>query len=214
MDLTDIEDATRIVLRDDASADWSDTQLDSAIALAVAEYSRSFPARAMLTGAESTSSLRLDLEGLDTITLPAPAADTQVDALEWPIDQVPKSFVRFTRWGNVLTLDTAEEIAAEAVNLFVHTPHQLATGAYATIPSSDLEPIATGAAGYALRALAAESSQALTTQPREAERFRALAEEHLSVFRSWLRRRHMLEGQAFRPADAYRPSRFADPGPQ
>ncbi|MCC6266341.1 MAG: hypothetical protein IT300_02135 [Dehalococcoidia bacterium] len=200
--LTDIEDAAALILRDASNVTWSTAQLDAAIASAIADYSRHRPAETVYTGAETTVDHALDLDSLATITLAADPADTAVVAVEYPVEQRPRTFVRFQRWGNRILLDT-DDITAADITLYCQEPHAINTGSYPNVPPGHLQQLATGAAGHALIALAAESSAALTLQPKEAERLRQLADTHLAAWRGWLPRRIVGSGQLFRPADTY-----------
>lgn len=140
-------------VKDDA-AKLSQTNVDAAIALAVARYSKDRPREVVE-----------DLTPTDANTLPLPAAweadFSDLVSLEYPVGQLPPSLVQQDRLyayrtpsTQVIKLLDAVTVAAAAVRATLKVKHQVTT-LVDTIPTQDREPVACWAAALLCDDLAA-----------------------------------------------------------
>lgn len=142
MNLSEMRALVRRDLHDEdpSSYRWSDAELDRHIQRAVRELSLSVPleSTALLTTAGGRD---LSLAGLTGLI--------SVEAVEYPVDLFPPSFVRFSMWGDTLTLLVEPAPASgEGVRVYYNALHTL-DATTSTIPGHLEELVAAGAAGYA-----------------------------------------------------------------
>lgn len=206
--LATIRGAVRADVRDASSADWSDAQLERAIALAVAEYGRHVPLEKTATAAAVTgrtidlaTALGADYGQLVAVTL-----------AEYPIDRWPREAVLFERWGAQLTLHVDSELAAEDVRVWYELSHTL-TAVVSTIPDGDADVVALGGAGYALQQLGGGDVQTISLHGDAPGTLDKLGYYRLQGFREALqrlaaRRRGMRVSSLYRAAEERPYSRF------
>lgn len=126
---------------DAANYVWTDAVLDRHIGHAVAEYSLYDPLETKSTIAATPNSRDISIASLTPLIA--------IERVEWPTLQFPPQFVGFSVWGTTLTLDSvAAPTAADNVFIYWLKQHTLDAGS-STIPPSDDDLIAIGAAGFA-----------------------------------------------------------------
>jgi len=140
MTLAELRAKVRRELRDEdpASYRWSDAELDRHIQRAVREASLAVPLEAV---ADLTPSGReVSLSGL--------SERLWVEAVEYPVGQFPPSFVRFSLWGETLTLlvDPPPR-PGERVRVYYARLHEV-TDTASTLPPYLEEVVTAGASGY------------------------------------------------------------------
>ena len=120
---------------------WSDDELSRHIDHAVRELSLSIPLEAKATLATSEGSRGLSISSLSDLV--------NVEAVEYPVGRYPPSYVRFSLWGDTLTLLVDKTPSAgEEVNIYYGNLHTL-DDATSTIPPSLEDLVAIGGEGYA-----------------------------------------------------------------
>ena len=160
---------------------WSDDELDRHIAHAVREASLASPLEskaALLTTPDSRE-----------ISLTSLADRLVVEAVEYPVDQYPATYVPFSLWGDTLTLlvDSAP-ISAQDVNVFYGKLHTLDDGG-STLAAALEDIVATGAAGYAALEWASFATNRVNTGGSETWRdYLIWGEQRLAAFSAALAR--------------------------
>jgi len=103
MNLTDMRAIVRRDLHDEDASNyrWDDDDLDRHIARAVKELSERLPYEQKATKATASGSRELDIANLSD--------RVAVMAVEYPVDQFPRRYQRFSLWGDTLTI-LSEEI--------------------------------------------------------------------------------------------------------
>ncbi|MBI4499420.1 MAG: hypothetical protein HY689_16150 [Chloroflexi bacterium] len=141
--LSTLRAAVRRDLHDEdaTSYRWTDAVLDRHLERAVREFSLALPREATATLTTTAGSRDLSLAALTDLMA--------VEAVEYPVGQYPRSYVRFAVWGSTLTLllDSAPA-GAENVAVYYGKLHTL-DAASSTLPVHLEEVVATGAAAYA-----------------------------------------------------------------
>jgi len=184
MDLSTMRLNVRRDLKDEDAGDyrWTDDELDRHIAHAVLDVSQALPLETKSSG----------------IVIPTPAAKdidissltnrVNIDAVEYPVDEDPRRYRRYTVWGDTLTLlisDTPTQ--GEAVNVYYGKTHTL--GGTSTIPTHLEDLVALGASAYAGMEWAAYAINNLNvggeTTPKE---FLKWSQSKLDFYRSELKR--------------------------
>lgn len=146
MDLPTIRARLRTDLHDEDSENyrWTDGELDRHIQHAVREFSLALPLEAQTTLSTTAGSRELSVSGLTDLVA--------IEAVEYPVDEHPASYVRFSVWLNTLTLlidPSAEGLpGGEDVKLYYTTLHTIDSMS-STVPSRFEDVIAGGAAGHA-----------------------------------------------------------------
>jgi hypothetical protein len=126
---------------DPANQRWSDAELDRHIARAVSELSLAAPREATATLTTTPNSRDLSLASL--------ANRVAIDAVEYPTGRFPPSYVRFSVWGDTLTLllESPPVSAADAV-VYYGALHVL-DATSSTLPQALEDLVAAGAGAYA-----------------------------------------------------------------
>jgi len=98
MNLTEMRTIVRRDLHDedDANYRWSNDELDRHITHAVKEFSEAIPHEQKATKATTSGSREIDVSSLTDRIM--------VEAVEYPVDEFPKRYQRFSLWGDNLTL--------------------------------------------------------------------------------------------------------------
>ena len=141
MNLTTMRTLVRRDLKDEDNSNyrWQDNEIDRA----VAELSRYIPREMKSTIATVASSREIDISTLtDRVS---------VDRVEFPIDEYPRQFQRFTVFSDTITLIGDAE--GDGANCYIYwgKVHTL-DGSTSTIPSYLEDVLALGAAAYAVLA--------------------------------------------------------------
>jgi len=142
MNLSDMRAIVRRDLHDEDSGNyrWTDDELDRHIARAVKAFSEHLPYEQKTTKATTSGSRELDIADIsDRVT---------VVAVEYPVDQFPGRYQRFSLWGDTLTILSEEIPDGSNAYIYYGKLHTLdASGS--TIPGQYEDVVAAGAAGYA-----------------------------------------------------------------
>ena len=144
MNLADMRTIVRRDLHDEdaASYRWSDDELDRHIAHAVKELSQQIRFHFNPVYQNTADSREIDISSIsDRI---------KVTTAEYPTAEYPPSYVRFSVWGDTLTMliDKAPEASGEDVDVRYGKLHTLDAGG-STIPAYLEDVVAIGAEGYA-----------------------------------------------------------------
>jgi len=143
LNLTDMRARMRKDIHDEDSQNyrWTDSELNRHIDRAVRELSLSCPLEVKTTLATAAGSRDLSLSSLTNLV--------EIEAVEYPADYYPPSYVRFSMWSDTLTLLTDRTPGdGEDVHVYYGKLHTLdADGS--TVPARLEDLIALGAAAYA-----------------------------------------------------------------
>lgn len=201
----DIRTDARNMLRDQASADFTDAELDAAADRAVSEFEKRFPRQLKAdltadgTGAFDASSLTEPLE---------------VVAVEYPKDQLPRRFLRFDVWGTTVTT-TDEKIGNnEGFRVYYaarHTLHASVAGS-TTLLAQHRPVIAQGTVAEALRSSSTRVDQIHIGGPRATAALAASARTAEAEFVRLMDR--LPGGRPIRSRRLYSPAQSGPIGPR
>jgi len=181
MNLSEMITLVRRDLKDEATPyQWSDEELTRHINHAVNELSERVPLPAKATLPTVSGSREVDISSLTDRIM--------VQAVEYPVDESPPKYQRFSIWGDTLTIISGDEPNGSNCYVYYGKLHTLdANGS--TIPGKYEDLVATGACGYAAISRAALSINTGniggTMTPKE---YRTWGNERLRVFKDGLRR--------------------------
>jgi len=182
MNLTAMITLVRQDLHDEDSNNcrWTDAELTRHINRVVRELSENMPLPAKATTATTPDSRDIDISGLVNRVM--------VEAVEYPADASPASYVRFSIWGDALTIIGGSKPDGSNCNIYYGILHTLdANGS--TIPEKYEDLVALGACGYAALEAAAGAINKVnvggSVTPGE---FRLWANERLGMFQEKLKR--------------------------
>jgi hypothetical protein len=145
MTLAAMRTLVRRDLKDEDSSNyrWQDNEIERAIARAVAETSRYVPREMKATIATTDGSREIDISTLtDRVS---------VDRVEFPIDETPREFQRFSVYADIITLIGDVEGDGEDCYVYWSKVHTL-DASTSTIPTYLEDILALGAAAYAVLA--------------------------------------------------------------
>ena len=145
MDLSTMRTLVRRDLKDEDNSNyrWQDNEIDRAIGRALAELSRYIPRELKTTIATTDGSREIDISSLtDRVS---------VDRVEFPIDQTPRSFQRFTVYSDIITFTGDTKGDGENCNIYWSALHTLDSEG-STVPTYLEDVLALGAAAYAVLA--------------------------------------------------------------
>ena len=183
MDLTTMTTAVRRDLHDEDAANyrWTDDELHRHIDHAVSDVSRAVPLQLI-------EALVIADDDDKDIDISSVTDRVTVDSVEYPTDEDPRRFRRFSVWGDTLTLLVDDSvIAAEDVNMYYGKKHTLAGTSTLPVYLEDL--VATGAAAYATREWAAYAiNQANVGGEDVPKQFLTWANERLDYYHKELKR--------------------------
>jgi hypothetical protein len=134
----------RIDLKDTVEATYrfSDDELERAVVRAVYELSKYSP-RQLIAAAETADGSDeidiLELEGIENLI--------KVEKVEYPVDNTPRTFVRFTVYGTTITMIDATGDGTDA-NIYYSASHVI-DGEENTVPAYLHDLIILGASAYA-----------------------------------------------------------------
>ncbi len=142
MNLAELRSRLRTDLHDEDPDDyrWSDDELDRHIGHALRELSLACPRQSTATLFTSAGSRELSISALDGLVA--------IEGVEYPTGCYPRSYVRFSRWADTLTLLTDAVPAEEEVRVYYGSLHTLDEQG-ATVPTALEDLLAIGASGYA-----------------------------------------------------------------
>jgi len=160
---------------DPANERWTDDELDRHIERAVRELSLAISLEAKAVLATSEGSRDISLASLSDLVA--------VEAVEYPIDNYPPSYVPFSLWADTLTLlvnDTPP--GDESVNIYYGKMHTL-DATTSTIPPQLEELVANGAAAYAALEWASFATNRVNVGGQDVWRqYLAWGQERLAAF--------------------------------
>jgi hypothetical protein len=120
---------------------WTDNELNGHIQHAVRELSVAVPLEAKAILNTTAGSRELSISSLTDLIA--------IEAVEYPVAKYPPQYVRFSLWGDTLTLLTDSTPGqGEEVYVYYGKLHTLGESS-STIPTPLEDVVATGAAGYA-----------------------------------------------------------------
>ena len=149
MNLTEMITLVRRDLRDETTPyQWSDDELTRHINRALKQLSERVPLPAKATLATTDESREIDISSISSRIM--------VQAVEYPVDEFPKSYQRFSIWGDTLTIISGDEPDGSNAYIYYGKLHTL-DATTSTIPPRHEDLVATGACGYAAVSWAAYS---------------------------------------------------------
>ncbi|MCS7206577.1 MAG: hypothetical protein NZ951_01370 [Dehalococcoidia bacterium] len=176
---------------------WSDADLDRHLQHAARDLSLAVPREATVEFTTTPGSRTLSLASLPDLV--------RVEAVEYPVDRWPPSYVLFSLWGTTLTLlvDTPPA-GAEPVRLYYGRLHTL-TATTSTIPSYLEELVVMGASGYAALEWASYATNRVNPGgPETWQHFLTWGKERLTLFQRSLDR--LSARNRVRPRRLYTPA--------
>lgn len=210
MDLVTMLADVRRDLRDEDSGNyqWTDDELERHIARAVLEFSEQMPYLQMTAFATTPDSRDVDISSLTDLF--------NIVAVEYPIDEYPMKRVRYSLYGDIITILGDVTPDGSNCNIYWSTIHTLSAGS-STIPSQYEHLVAVGAEGFALNAWGDYAINKVNLGGAEtAAEYRASGNAKLKHFRNTLKKQGKRAGVAI--AQLYSPalpvvSETRDPGP-
>ncbi|MFC1921316.1 hypothetical protein ACFLYQ_06305 [Chloroflexota bacterium] len=142
MNLTDMRAIVRRDLRDEDENNyrWTDDELDRHIDHSVRDFSEAIPLEQKAVKATTSGSREIDIS---TIT-----DRIMVEAVEYPVDEFPGRYQRFSLWADTLTLLGDKVPDGSNAYIYYGKIHTL-DASTSTIPAMNEDVIAIGACGYA-----------------------------------------------------------------
>ena len=142
MNLVDMRVIVRRDLHDedDGNYRWTNDEIDRHIAHAVKEFSEAVPLEVKAALATTNESREIDVSSLTNRIM--------MQAVEYPIDEFPKRYQRFSLWNDKVTLLGDLIPDGSNANFYYGKLHTLAVGS-STIPAMYEDLISLGATGYA-----------------------------------------------------------------
>lgn len=177
MNLSEMRTRVRRDLHDEDPENqrWTDDELDRHIERAVRELSLAIPLEAKASPATSEGSRDISLASLSDLVA--------VEAVEYPVDKYPPSYVPFSLWAGTLTLLVdATPPGGQSVNIYYGKMHTL-DATTSTIPPHLEELVATGAAAYAALEWASFATNRINVGGQDVWRqYLTWGQERLAVF--------------------------------
>ena len=181
MNLTEMRAIVRRDLHDEDAETyrWTDDELDRHITHAVKDFSEAIPCEQKAVKATTSGSREIDIS---TVT-----DRIMVEAVEYPVDEFPRRYQRFTLWADTLTLLGNE--VPDGSNAYIYYGKLHTLGESSTIPTVHEDLIAAGACGYAAveGAVYAINRVNVGGTPTSAD-FLAWGKEKLNYFKAELKR--------------------------
>ncbi len=182
MNLADMRTLVRRDLHDEDTANyrWTDNELNRHIAHAVKDLSEAVPSEQRATKATTSGSREISLATLTDRIM--------VEAVEYPVNQFPRHYQRFSLWADTLTLLGDEIPDGSNAYIYYGKLHTL-DATSSTIPAMYEDLVAAGAAGYAAAEWAVYAINRVNVggTPTPAELL-AWGQEKLNYFRQELKR--------------------------
>ena len=141
MNLIEMRSIVRRDLHDEdaTSYRWTDEEIDRHIAHAVKDFSEAVP--------DELRAVKTTVAFLRSLDISDITDRVMVEAVEYPIEQFPPHFQRFTLWGNVLTFLGDEIPDGSDTYIYYGKLHHL-DALSSTIPTRYEDLVASGASGY------------------------------------------------------------------
>jgi len=160
---------------DPANQRWTDDELDRHIERAVRELSLAIPLEAKASPTTSEGSRDISLASLSDLVA--------VEAVEYPVDKYPPSYVPFSLWAGTLTLLVdATPPGGQSVNVYYGEMHTL-DATTSTISPHLEELVATGAGAYAALEWASFATNRINVGGQDVWRqYLTWGQERLAVF--------------------------------
>jgi len=193
MNISEMITLVRRDLKDETTPyQWSDDELSRHINHALGELSERVPLPAKATLPTVSGSREVDISSLSNRVM--------VQAVEYPVDESPARYQRFSIWGDTLTIISGPEPNGSDCYVYYGTLHTIDTNG-STVPDKYEDLVATGACGYAAISWAAFSINKVNIGGKmTADEYRAWGNERLVIFRERLKqlgRRQRLRTQQF-----------------
>ncbi len=177
MNLSEMRTRVRRDLHDEDPENqrWTDDELDRHIERAVRELSLAIPLEAKAPLTTSEGSRDISLASLSDLVA--------VEAVEYPVDKYPPSYIPFSLWADTLTLLVdATPPGDQSVNVYYGEMHTL-DATTSTIPPHLEELVATGAAAYAALEWASFATNRINVGGQDVWRqYLTWGQERLAVF--------------------------------
>ena len=177
MNLSEMRTRVRRDLHDEDPENqrWTDDELDRHIERAVRELSLAIPLEAKAPLTTSEGSRDISLASLSDLVA--------VEAVEYPVDKYPPSYIPFSLWAGTLTLLVdATPPGDQSVNVYYGEMHTL-DATTSTIPPHLEELVATGAAAYAALEWASFATNRINVGGQDVWRqYLTWGQERLAVF--------------------------------
>ncbi len=119
---------------------WSDDELERHIQHTVKDFSEAIPYEQKATLATTSGSREISLSDLTGMVM--------VEAVEYPVDEFPRSFQPYSFWANTVTLSGTDVPDGSNAYIYYGKLHTLDVST-STIPAKHEDMVAAGAAGYA-----------------------------------------------------------------
>ena len=180
MNISEMITLVRRDLKDESSPQqWSEEELTRHISRALRELSERLPLPAKAILPTVSSSRELDISSLTNRVM--------LQAVEYPLDEFPTAYQRFSIWGNTMTIISGPEPDGSDCAIYCGTLHVIdANGS--TLPSEYDDLVATGACGYATVSWAAYAINKVNVGGKmTAEEYRTWGNERLVIFRERLK---------------------------
>ena len=193
MNLSEMITLVRSDLKDETTPyQWSDDELTRHINHALRELSERLPLPAKAILPTVSGSREVDISSL--------TGRVMVQAVEYPLDEFPPRYQRFSLWGDTLTIISGHEPNGSNCCIYYGKLHTIdANGS--TVPSKYEDLIATGACGYAAISRAAFSINKVNIGGKmTANEYQTWGNERLRIFKDGLKRlgrRQRLRTQQF-----------------
>jgi hypothetical protein len=210
MNLISMRAIVRVDLHDEDENNyrWTDDELDRHIAHAVKDYSEAFPREDRVTKATTAGSRDIDIASLTDRVM--------VEAVEYPVGEIPRRYQRFSIWGDTVTLCGSEVPGGSNAYIYYGKVHTLDTSG-STIPAWREDLIAAGTVGYAALEWAVFAVNKVnvggSSTPDEMMKW---GKERLDFFHAELKK--LGRKNRVRPGHLYKlpglfPGKITDPGP-
>jgi len=180
MNISEMITLVRRDLKDETTAyQWSDDELTRHISRALRELSERLPLPAKATLPTASGSREVDISSLTDRVM--------IQAVEYPIDEFPARYQRFSIWGDTLTIISGPEPNGSNCYVYYGQLHTIdANGS--TVPAKYEDLVVTGACGYAAISWAAFSINKVNIGGKmTTDEYRAWGNERLVIFRERLK---------------------------
>ena len=159
---------------------WSDDELTRHINHALGELSERLPLPAKATLPTASGSREVDISSLTDRVM--------VQAVEYPVDEFPARYQRFSIWGDTLTIISGPEPNGSNCYVYYGQLHTIdANGS--TVPGKYEDLVATGACAYAAISRAAFSINKVNIGGKmTTDEYQAWGNERLKIFKDGLER--------------------------
>lgn len=181
MNISEMITLVRRDLKDESSPYlWSDDELTRHVGRSLRELSERLPLPAKAILPTVSGSRELDISSLTSRVM--------VQAVEYPLDQFPAEYQRFSIWGDTLIIISGPEPDGSNCAVYYGTLHTIdASGS--TLPSKYEDLVALGACGYAAISQAAFAVNRVNVGGKmTADEYRTWGNERLVIFKESLKR--------------------------